>query len=62
MINLLKLFELPHISTYKRRWLRRVMIVLTLPQEVARAVYHTFALARVWWKWDGISPPGAPAS
>jgi hypothetical protein len=62
MINFLKKFELPHISTYKWRWLRRVMIVLTLPQEVARATYQTFRLAGVWWNWDGTTPPNAPAS
>ena len=42
MIIFLKKFELPHISVYKWRWLRRVMIVVTMPQEVARAIYHTF--------------------
>jgi hypothetical protein len=38
------------------------MIVVTLPQEVARAIYHTFSAAKVWWKWDGVSLPGAPAA
>jgi hypothetical protein len=62
MLNFLKQFELPHISTYKWRWLRRVVIVATLPLEVARAIYHTCYCAGVWWKWDGTTPPGAPAA
>ena len=49
MIKLLKRIELPHVSVYKRRWLRRVMIVLTTPQEIARAVYHTVLGAKYWW-------------
>jgi hypothetical protein len=53
MWKLLKLIELPHITTYKRRWVRRVMIIVTFPQEAVRAVYHTGRLASLWWKWDG---------
>ena len=49
MIKLMKHIELPHVSTYKHRWLRRVMIVLTTPQEIVRAVYHTFVGAKYWW-------------
>ena len=29
---MLKYIELPHVSTYKRRWVRRIMIVVTFPQ------------------------------
>lgn len=57
MINFLKKFELPHIYTYKWRWLRRVMIVITTPQEVARAVYSVFLGAKLWWNWDGTRDP-----
>jgi len=62
MIGFIKKFDLPHISTYKSRWVRRVVIVLTLPLEVARAIYSTCYCAGVWWKWDGNGQPGAPAS
>ena len=53
MINFLKHFELPHVYTYKWKWLRRVMIVITFPQEVARAIYHVFVAAKSWWNWNG---------
>jgi hypothetical protein len=53
MINFFKRFELPHIATYKWQWLRRVMITITIPQELARAVYGVFVGARIWWNWDG---------
>jgi hypothetical protein len=62
MLNFLKRFELPHITVYKRRGVRRVMIILTLPQEVARAIFGTFYAAKCWWNWDGVLPPGAPQS
>lgn len=61
MIDFIKQFELPHISTYKWRWLRRVMIVVMMPQEVSRAIYHVICCAKVWWNWDGpVRPPVAP--
>ena len=54
---MLKYFELPHISTYKARWLRRVMIAITIPQEIVRAIYGVFCGAKLWWNWDGeVSP------
>ncbi|MHC2466981.1 hypothetical protein ACVIHD_005993 [Bradyrhizobium embrapense] len=49
-MSVLKLFELPHVSIYRRRWVRRVMIVLTIPQEVARAVMGTLRAAAFWRK------------
>jgi hypothetical protein len=42
--------QLPHMSTYKRRWVRRIMIPITIPQEIVRAIYHVFYGAAVWWK------------
>jgi hypothetical protein len=56
IIDFIKKFELPHLSTYKRRWVRRVMIVVTMPQEIARAIYHTFSAAKACWNW-GDTPP-----
>lgn len=46
----IKWLELPHVSYWKNRWVRRVMIVLTLPQELIRANYSVFAGAALWWK------------
>jgi hypothetical protein len=50
MLKLLSYIELPHVGTYKRRWVRRIMIVITTPQEAARAVYHTICAAAFWWR------------
>jgi hypothetical protein len=45
---------LPHVSVYKRRWVRRIMIVVTTPQELVRALAYTlssvFAGAAHWWR------------
>lgn len=57
MIKFLKYFELPHIASYKWKWLRRVMIVITFPQEAVRAVYQCGCLAKLWWNWDGTVDP-----
>lgn len=56
-MKFLKLFELPHVSTYKWRWLRRVMIVVTFPQEAARAIYQTYGFAKLWWNAPAVLPP-----
>ena len=50
MLKLLKYIELPHVATYKSRWVRRIMIVVTTPQELVRAVYYVFCGAALWWK------------
>jgi len=47
---MLKYIELPHVSVYKRRWVRRLMILITIPQEVVRAIYGVFLGAALWWK------------
>ena len=47
---MLKYIELPHVGTYKRRWVRRIMIVAAAPQELVRAVYGVFRGAAYWWK------------
>jgi len=60
MISLFKKLELPHVSIYKNRWLRRLMIIVMMPQEVARATYHLCGEAKVWWNWDGVEPIGPP--
>jgi hypothetical protein len=61
MIKFLKLIELPHVFTYKWKWMRRVMIIITFPQEIVRAIYQTYCNARPWWNWDGtVDPNGVP--
>jgi hypothetical protein len=50
MLKLLKYIKLPHVSTYERRWLRRVMIFVTAPQALAYAAYDVFRGAAYWWK------------
>jgi hypothetical protein len=50
MMKLLKYIELPHMAVYKRRWVRRLMIPLTIPQEIVRAIYGVFWGAAFWWK------------
>lgn len=52
MLKLLKYIELPHVGTYERRWMRRIMIVLTLPQELVRAVYGVFRAAAYSWRLE----------
>ena len=47
---MLKYITLPHVSTYERRWLRRIMIIVSLPPELVRVTYLTFSAARLWWK------------
>ncbi|WP_157450089.1 hypothetical protein [Bradyrhizobium sp. ARR65] len=49
-MKLLKLFEIPHVMTFKRRWVRKVMIIAAFPQEVVRAVYQTYQNAAYWWR------------
>jgi hypothetical protein len=53
MLKLLKYIELPCINTYKRRWVRRIMILISTPQELVRGSYHTIQGAILLWKWDG---------
>ena len=50
MMKLLKYIELPHMAVYKWRWVRRLMIPLTIPQEIVRAIYGVFWGAAFWWK------------
>ena len=47
---MLKYIDLPHVSVYKRRWVRRIMIVVTTPWALAHAVHDTFVGAAYWWK------------
>lgn len=43
-----------HVGTYERRWVRRLMIVANMPQELIRATYHAwkgvFTGAAFWWR------------
>ena len=50
-MSILKYLKMPHISYWKRRWVRRIMIVIALPQEIVRAIYSVFWHAVYWWKW-----------
>lgn len=48
---MLKLIDrLPHVASYKRRWVRRSVIVLTLPVELVRSAILTFHCAGFWWR------------
>jgi hypothetical protein len=58
---MLKYFELPHVSKYKWKWLRRVMIVITFPQEIVRGIYQVYGFAKLWWNWDGTVDPATNA-
>lgn len=56
MIKLLKLLELPHITAFKSRGVRRLMILITIPQELLRANVNVFRLAAYWWRWENPKP------
>jgi hypothetical protein len=43
-------FALPHISAYKRRWVRRIMIVVTFPQGVVQVISGLLSDAAYWWR------------
>jgi hypothetical protein len=45
-----KLFDLPHVGTYKRRWVRRLVIIRNTPVEIVRAIFGVFSNAAFWWK------------
>jgi hypothetical protein len=47
---MLKYITLPHVSTYKRRWVRRIMIIVTLPQAFIHANYMMIVGAIRWWR------------
>lgn len=47
---MLKYIQVPHVSTYERRWARRLMIVVATPQELIRAVFNVFKGAAYWWR------------
>jgi hypothetical protein len=49
-MSILKYITLPHVGVYKRRWVRRIMIVVTTPQEIVRAVYGVLWGAVYWWR------------
>jgi hypothetical protein len=57
MFKLLKYLEVPHITKFKWQWLRRVMIIISFPQETVRAIYGVFCGAKLWWNWDGTVSP-----
>jgi hypothetical protein len=40
---------LPHITVYRRRWVRRIMICVHIPYELALAIAGVFRGARFWW-------------
>lgn len=46
-----------HLVTYKRRWLRRVMIVVQFPKGLWQSIRGTFTAAKRWWNWDGAVDP-----
>jgi hypothetical protein len=50
MLKLLSYIELPPVQSYKRRWVRRIMIPLTIPQELLRSAYYVFASAAFCWR------------
>jgi len=41
--------KLPHVSTYKRRWVRRIMIVVSFPKAIFQALRGVFRGASFWW-------------
>lgn len=41
--------KLPHISKWERLWVRRLMIVVSLPWELFRASYTVLWHAHWWW-------------
>jgi hypothetical protein len=41
---------LPPISSYKRRWVRRIMIILTFPQGVVQVIANLLSDAAYWWR------------
>jgi hypothetical protein len=41
---------LPHISTYERRWVRRLMIIVTFPQGVVQVISSLLSDAAYWWR------------
>lgn len=41
---------LPHISTYERRWVRRIMIIVNIPRELWLANKTVFVMAAHWWR------------
>jgi hypothetical protein len=51
---MLKYITLPHVCHYERRWVRRLVIVLTFPLEIARAIYvgvRSVCIGAVhWWR------------
>jgi hypothetical protein len=47
---MLKYITLPPVTAYKRRWVRRIMIIVTFPQELVRVTYYTFVGAAFWWR------------
>jgi hypothetical protein len=47
---MLKYITLPHIATYERRWVRRIMIIVTAPQAFVQANYGWIVGAVRWWR------------
>lgn len=50
MIALLNYIRLPHVATYQRRWVRRLMIILTFPQSVVQSIYDILRGSVHWWR------------
>lgn len=46
---MLKYLVVPALWTFERRWVRRTMVVLALPQEVLRALKDVVIGARGMW-------------
>jgi hypothetical protein len=46
---MLKYIILPHVSTYERLWVRRVMLFVTVPQSLIIVWVDVFRGAWFWW-------------
>lgn len=61
---MLKYLTLPHISVYKRRWVRRIMIFVTLLPEILMACGHAtkcvISGAYTWWHLPPVEELIAP--
>jgi hypothetical protein len=41
---------LPHITTYRHRWVRRTMLFVHIPYELWLAIAGVFKGAAFWWR------------
>lgn len=43
------MINLPHVSTYEKRWVRRLMIGVNFPREIYFALKGVCVGAAYWW-------------